>query len=288
MRFHLCHIIPDDRRFHGLNGHLEVIETVRWGLEALGHQVTVAKNAVEAGAVNIIFGYQALNETAVKTLPPDTIVYNLEQIAHAPPEAMPAIARYAAEHFRIWDYSARNLAVWRALTPRQEPLVVPIGYAPILTRIPKQEEDIDVLFYGMPSEARLSVFGEICASGLSAVYACGLYGRPRDELIARAKVVLNLNLYTGKIFEIVRVSYLLANSKAVMANIYPDIDVESDMRNAVLLTPAERITQSCVKLVVDDGARRALESRGVQAMKCRDIRKLLRPAVAAWIEQPPS
>jgi len=86
----LCHVIPDDRRFHGLNGHLEVIETVRWGLEALGHRVTVAKNSADAGAMNVVFGYQALSEAAARALPDGSIVYNLEQVGHAPPEAMPA------------------------------------------------------------------------------------------------------------------------------------------------------------------------------------------------------
>ena len=38
----------------------------------------------------------------------------------------------------------------------------------------------------------------------------------RDDLIARAKVVLNINKHQAKIFEIVRVSYLMANAKAVV------------------------------------------------------------------------
>jgi hypothetical protein len=275
VHFHLCHVIPDDRRFHGLNGHLEVIETVRWGLEALGHGVSVAKNSTVPGAVNIIFGFQALNEAAASALPPDSIVYNLEQIAHAPPEAMPPIAQYAAKHLRIWDYSSRNLQVWRALHPNCQPRLVPIGYAPGLTRIAKREEEIDVLFYGMPSEARLTVFGEICSAGLSAVFACGLYGCPRDELIARAKVVLNLNLYAGKIFEIVRVSYLLANAKTVVANTYPGLEVEPDVGQAVMLVPPEQIVQTCLSLVEDNAARRSLEQRGLEAMRRRDVRQVL-------------
>ena len=279
MRFHLSHIFPD-ARFHGLNGYLEVIETIRWGLEALGHQVTVAKNTAETGAVNIIFGYQMLNEAAVRALPSGTIIYNLEQVAHAAPGQMPPIAEYAAGHLRIWDYSPRNLPVWRSLHPGCQPRLVPIGYAPCLTRIARREEDIDVLFYGLPSDARLGVFRDICVAGLRAVFACGIYGRARDELIARSKIVLNLNLYAGKIFEIVRVSYLLANARAVVANAYAGIEVEPDLREALLFAPVDQIVATCARLAQDDAARLALGQRGLEVMKRRDIRQILSSALA--------
>ena len=162
-----------------------------------------------------------------------------------------------------------------ALHSNCEPRLAPIAYAPVLTRIPNREEDIDVLFYGMPSEARLAVFGEICSAGLRAVFACGLYGPPRDDLISRAKIVLNLNLYAGKIFEIVRVSYLLANAKAVVANDYQGIDVEPELRDAVAIAPLERIVDTCVGLVSDNAARMALGRRGFEAMKRRDVRDTL-------------
>jgi hypothetical protein len=278
VRFHLTHIVPDPR-LHGLNGYLEVMETVRWGLEALGHQVSTARNAAVPGAINILFGAQLLSEAEVESLPADSIVYNLEQIGHVPPEKMWPNFISAARRLRVWDYSRSNLPVWRALHAACEPRLVPIGYAPTLTRIPKRDEEIDVLFYGLPSDLRLGVFADICKAGLRAVYACGLYGRERDELIARAKLVLNLNLYAGRIFEVVRVSYLLANSKAVVSNDHPGLDIEPDLRAAVELAPVEQIVASCIRLVGDDPARRALEQRGMRVMQNRDIRPILRTAL---------
>jgi len=35
-RYHLAHIIPDPR-LHSLKGFQEVVDTVAWGLERLGH-----------------------------------------------------------------------------------------------------------------------------------------------------------------------------------------------------------------------------------------------------------
>jgi len=280
MHFHITHIVPDPRA-HGLYGYFEVMETLRWGLEALGHQVTAAVNAGTAGAAHIVFGFQMLEEEGLRTLPPDSIVYNLEQMANVPPEEMKPSVRYVAEHLRVWDYARQNLPVWQSLRPVREPRLVPIGYAPTLTRIPKRaDEEIDVLFYGLPSDARLAVFRQLCLAGLRCVFASGLYGPPRDDLIARAKIVLNLNLYPrSRIFEIVRVSYLLANSKAVVSDIYEDSYVEPDLRDAVAFAPPDQILATCKRLIQDAAARRALEQRGLEAMRRRDIRSILSSAL---------
>jgi hypothetical protein len=105
---------------------------------------------------------------------------------------------------------------------------------------------------------------------------CGLYGKARDELIARSKLVVNIHLYEpSKVFEIVRVSYLLANRKAVVADIDGDTYIDDDMRTAIKVTTAPQLVNDCVKLAADDVARTALEEAGFAAMEKRDIRKAL-------------
>jgi len=128
----------------------------------------------------------------------------------------------------------------------------------------------------LPGKDRLDAFHYLCHSGLITVFVCGLYGRARDELIGRSKIVVNINLYEQcKIFEIVRVSYLLANRKAVVADIAPDAYIEQDMRSAIRITTPQQLVGDCVKLVTDDGARAALEEAGFAAIERRDIRKVL-------------
>ena len=53
--------------------------------------------------------------------------------------------------------------------------------------------------------------------GINVKALFGVYGRERDKLIARSKIVLNMHHYSSQIFEIVRVFYLLTNRKAVVA-----------------------------------------------------------------------
>src|SRR6185437_16081556 len=66
--FHLMHCIPDPR-MHGLNGYKEVIETVGWGLEQLGHRATYAVNERSPDATNIVFGAQVMPVSSLAELP---------------------------------------------------------------------------------------------------------------------------------------------------------------------------------------------------------------------------
>ena len=279
-RFNIAQLIPDDR-VHGVHGFREVIETVDWGLTALGLEVTRSVNRGVNDGTNIIFGFHALSATAIEALPPDTIVYNFEQMAGRDVDAIRPAYHAAARRLRIWEYSERNLPVWNQLHPALGVVHVPVGWAPVLERIPEDvEKDIDVLFYGFPGALRLEVFDQLCRMGARSVFACGLYGEGRDNLIARAKLVLNLNFYeSSSIFEVVRVSYLLANAKAVVANANADMFVESDLLGAVAFAPREQVAAACVALLADEQARARLGERGREIIRRRDIRPILARAL---------
>jgi hypothetical protein len=190
-----------------------------------------------------------------------------------------------ASKFRIWDYTRANMATWTSLSPRHAIKLVPVGYAPILKRIESAaEQDIDVLIYGAVGEQRLAVFaglGRLLNGGLSTVFASGLYGASRDNLIARSKIVLNVNnIPWSKTFEIVRVSYLLANAKAVVADIYPDSYIEEDVASGVIFVPTALVAKTCWELLADDARRTQLERQGFACIARRDIRLLLAAALA--------
>lgn len=281
-RFHISHIIPHPN-LHGLRGYREVIETLQWGLASLGYEVDASVNVISTASRNIVFGFQMLADADFERLPPDTIVYNLEQFAGLSDDQIKPVARAAARRLQIWEYSERNLGAWQRLQPLHPVVHVPIGWAPTLTRITRSDpQDIDVLHYGIPSDFRFAVFNALCQQGLSCVYACGLYGESRDSLIARSKLVLNLNLYSqSRIFEIVRVSYLLANAKAVVADLHPDTFIEPDLRDAVAFAVPEKIVECCHRLLEDEPARRKLEKQGEETMRQRDIRPILSRALEA-------
>jgi hypothetical protein len=281
MKFNLSHILTDPRKQHGMMGYQDVIETVRWGLTELGHDVTVKMNFVAGDRINILFGFQVMREAELKAIPRNSIIYNFEQIAQMPPEMLPPIVHLAARTLRIWDYSPANIETWKKMQLKFPPVLVPVGWSPTISRItPAAVQDIDVLFYGLPSPARTKVMSELSNAGVKLLYASGIYGSTRDGLISRAKLVLNINRQeTKRVFEIVRVSYLLANGKAVVSDVYPESIIEPDMREAVAFADLDQVAQRCIQLLGDEPSRKRLEERAPEVMRARDIRQILQTAL---------
>ena len=276
MKYHLAHIVPNPR-MHGLNGYKDVIDTLQWGLDQLGYEVTYAINQISGEATNIIFGAQMIPAATLRLLPADTIVYQLEQLRdNTKPDYL-----YALRTFNVWDYSKSNVEFLRKLSPACDVRLVPVGFAPVLERVVKLEaQDIDVLMYGAGGQERLSAIYALSQSGLVTVFVSGLYGAARDALIARAKLVLNVTLYR-RVFEIVRVSYLLANKKAVVTVVDPSADVRDEFKGAIQFSDPKSLVRDCEALVQDEDGRHALEGSGYSIFKQRDIRDILSAALAA-------
>lgn len=269
--FHLMHCVPN-RLMHGLYGYLEIIQTVEWGLKQLGHQVSYGVNEARRNCKNIIFGAHVLPVELLSRLPPDSVVYNFEQMRGLKPDQIRAEVFEIARKFEIWDYTAANISGWAALD-RSDVSVVPVSYAPILTRIPEcADQDIDVLIYGKSGQQRLRCFDQLSRSGLTTVFISGLYGAARDELIARSRLILNVTAYEhSKIFEIARVSYLLANRKAVVAIVDPETYIEQDLRSACCYTDEAKFLQNCTQLLDDAGLRTRIRNAGFDIFSQRAI-----------------
>jgi hypothetical protein len=266
---------------HGLNGYLEVIQTIQWGLEQSGHQARYGLNSVDPQAINILFGFQVLSMDDLSKMPRNTIIYHMEQIRDVPPERLRPQCHYAAQNFEIWDYTDANADTWKTLKAKCVQ-IVPIGYAPLLTRIARPAlQDIDVLLYGLTNPLRLQALHRLSRAGLSVVYLSGLYGQARDDLIARSKIILNATLYEqSQIFEVVRVSYLLANAKAVVAIRAPKIWVDPDIENAVCFTTLERMVEDCRNLCANEDQRARIEATALDIIRKRDICPIIGEALS--------
>jgi hypothetical protein len=247
-------------------GFREVAETVAGGLGALGHDAVVVAGPPPAGRRAIVLGANLLGRHPVE-LPADAILYNLEQVEPGSPwfgsEQLDLFRRH-----RVWDYSARNAARLAALGV-PAPVVVPIGYVPEMTRIAAGAEDIDVLFYGSMNPRRSAIVRRLRADGLRVEAAFGVYGAARDALIARAKVVLNVHFYEAKVFEVVRVSYLLANRKAVVSERGADPDEEAPFAPALRFARYDELARECRELVTSAAERRRLGDAGLDVMRGR-------------------
>lgn len=211
--------------------------------------------------------------------PPGLVLYNLEQVqsgsAWITPQYLDLLRAYP-----VWDYSARNI---EALAREGvSAILCGVGYAPGLTRIPHAPiQDIEVLFVGSMNPRRRAALNDLAARGVKVRAVFGVYGPERDALIARAKIVINLHFYEAQLFEIVRVSYLLANRVCVVSESGLDAELEAPFREGVAFAPYDRLTQTCLDLLSAPERREALAAAGFAAFAARPQAPMLARALAA-------
>jgi glycosyltransferase involved in cell wall biosynthesis len=261
----------------------EVAQALHFGLLALGQDSVLTERLDLDDRSTIVLGSNLLARYGLEP-PKNAILYNLEQVhydsddsAWMTPALFDLFRRYP-----VWDYSQANIERLAALqVPRLTH--VPIGYVPELTRIVPGPEDIDVLFYGSIDERREAVLDKLRAKGLRVKSLFGVYGASRDAWIARSKIVINMHVsyYKAQIFEIVRVSYLLANRRVVVSERGADPTEEHDLESGVAFAEYDELVDRCVELIEDEQARRELGERGYQAFSARSQAAILRRALAA-------
>lgn len=267
---------PDNQHPFAFN---EAIEFLLHSLRELGCAVDSGENEFIPDGTNILFGSHLLTREILPSLPSNCVVFNAEQIGSGSPLDS-QVYREVLARYPVWDYSARNVANLRAALASDRVFHVPIGYAPQLTRIaPARVEDIDVLFYGSMNERRKSILDALGRAGLAVHHAYGVYGAERDSLIARARVVLNVHYYDTKIFEIFRVSYLLANRKAVVSEFSADAEFDLNLRDAVAWAEYHDLAGACRALVRDVAARERLAARGFECFSRLTFRDELAQAM---------
>lgn len=255
----------------------EVSETIQYGLAELGHDCVLTNRWLPDRRIILLCPF------AIATLgvvpPAGTILYNLEQVFVDSPFFTPTILSIF-RRYPVVDYSKQNIERLGKMGVSARWL--PIGYVQELTRIQSApEEDIDVLFYGGATVRRLAVLDTLAVRGLRVKLLNDVYGAARDDFIARSKVVLNMHNSHGdlemEVFESVRVSYLLANRKAVVSQ---RGDGHEDFLEAVAFSDYGELADRCAALVRDDAARRELGQRGFEVMSKRSEGEYLKAALA--------
>ena len=263
MRYNIC-IVQPNQYIHSL-AFLELGEMLLYSLQDLGFQVQLQFNQIDPNARNILIGCHLLDTNYIQSIPKSTVILNTEQIYADSTDWSGPIFEWT-KHFETWDYSERNILKFNELGVD---LVrhLKIGFQKELARIPKADaQDIDVLFYGSMNERRLVIINDLKAAGLKVHTAFGIYGSERDQLISKAKLVLNHHFYQSQIFEIVRVFYLLSNSIAVVGEVNPSSSINPIYLNGIFASPYENLTSACIQLIQDNALRRRLEKKAFETI----------------------
>lgn len=259
----------------------EIAETIHYGLLALGHDSQLVglrpdRQLPDPDRWHIVLGSNLLPLYPM-ALPTHSILYNLEQLSLGSPWMHPNLLELFEEHL-IWDYSQKNLELLASFGI-DHAVHVPIGYMPQLSRLePAAIEDVDVLFYGSMNPRRRQILEALEARGVKVQRIFGVYGAARDAWIARAKIVLNLHLYDAHVFELVRVSYLLANHKFVISEVGTDPS-EQAFASGVVFAAYEDLVDVCLDYLNRPDDRRRIAASGFQLMVQHPETDCLNPAV---------
>lgn len=254
----------------------EVAETVHLALLRLGHVSTLSDDLGIRNRRHIVFGSNTLSWWDLE-VPDDAILYNLEQIVPGSKWAREDLLSLLRRH-TVWDYSLHNVKALEAQGARNV-RHVPIGAVPELNRIPVAgRQDIDILLVGGLNDRRRWPIEQLRDTGLNVHALTDIYGPARDKLYARAKIVLNIH-YDLRVFEIVRVSYLLANGIFVVSEDCVNQDETAEFSDAVVFADYDRIVETCLRYLADPEARAARAAAGSEIMRRRPAVKYLRDAV---------
>lgn len=128
------------------------------------------------------------------------IVYNLEQLFPGSVWANQFTFDWLKQADEIWDYDLDNIRYLGSFGLRAK--YVPLEYTTAVmyeTKAP-EEKDIDVLFYGAPTNRRMKLLQ--AWMGMSqyhakTVIATGIRGQDLVNYIQRSKIILNLHAFDG-------------------------------------------------------------------------------------------
>ena len=243
----------------------EVALGLQGGFRELGIHAPVITDRQRIRGTAIVLGANLLPLMKGTKPPGKSILYNLEQITPGSDWLTADYLKLLKRH-RVWDYSRYNIEQLKELGIR-DITHCPIGYSEALGRIELTEErDIDVLFYGSMNERRLQILEQLVESGLRVETLFGVYGEQRDALIARSKLVLNIHYYPAKIFEIVRISWLLANGVCVVSEDSPIDSALESVQDGIIQAPYDGLVRTC-RQVIEDGTWISTGRRGFDVFR---------------------
>jgi hypothetical protein len=241
-------------------------ELIKFSLIDNNRQAAINENFIDEMAFNIIIGGHLMDRSMVRDLPKRTIVFNTEQFGQGP-ESWKEVIFELMQKFVAWDYSAINVDLFKSAGVKSIKHFE-IGYHDKLKRIPGDlKKKIDVFFYGVLTKNRLVILDELEKRGLRVEKIEGIYGRERDYLISRSNIILNLHAHPTKIFEIIRVHYLMNNAKAVVCQVDNDTKIDSRYLEGISFSRYENLVEKCIELIENKNLIRELEIKSIETIR---------------------
>jgi len=241
----------------------EIAFLLKNSIISCGYTCDMTINELATDRINIILGYHLLAPNSglaqFRCIP-----YQLEQLGAGNSVFSEVAKRTLLQALSVWDYSPENIAFLRNQGIQAKHL--PIGFHETLQQLPHNTlKDIDILFYGSMGDRRKAIITQLQANkSINVQTIFGVYGKERDALIARSKIILNVHYYPAQIFEAVRISYLLNNRCCVVSEeslVYPYQGVN------LVMVPYERIVDTCTEILGEEKTPSFIANRNFEEFK---------------------
>lgn len=157
----------------------------------------------------------------------------------------------------VWDFSPRNVEYFTGkgircvLVGTRVPMDIFFpGSDPMYRHFSGREKDIDVLFYGAKCARRKSIENAFIQSGLKAVFRYyNLFNDERDELVSRAKIVVNVHYWPMASLETHRIEYLCSRGKCILSERSSDEELDKEYETSVVFSPIGEMVTTSKKLL---------------------------------------
>lgn len=268
----------------------EISEILAGGLNDLGHACRIQMFTLEPSCINIVLPAVLFPSDALDRVPPSTIFYNVEGLQHLTQANQSAMIEILKRGLPVWDFGRENFAWYEAAGFGGAPAYLPLGYSSAidrLARLPWEERTIDVMFFGRLSQRRLDILARLMASSLSIGIFANLYGEGRDDLISRAKVIVDIPTVTPFVAENPRLTFCASNRKLCVSEL-PAYPLDPRWSDAVAFVAFEEIVSTCEGLARNRDVALAREEQAYEAMRSMPMADLLGAALAGTAPRLPA
>ncbi len=260
----------------------EISEILTGGLNDLGHACRIQMFTLEPSCINIVLPAVLFPSDALDRVPPSTIFYNVEGLQHLTQANQSAMMAILERGLPVWDFGRENFGWYQAAGFGDAPAYLPLGYSTAidrLERLPWEDRKIDVMFFGRLSQRRLDILARLMASSLSIGIFANLFGEARDNLISRAKVVVDIPAVAPFVAENPRLVFCASNQKLCVSE-RPAYPLDPRWSEAVSFVAFEEIVSTCEDLARDRDVALAREEQAYEAMRSMPMAGLLEAALA--------
>jgi hypothetical protein len=204
----------------------------------------------------------------IDALPQNYIAWNLEPLSSGSPHLTQRLVRKLVNARALLHYNPLEIDFVKRFNPNV--MCLPFSYHKSLENMYNLNlpiiQDIDVLFYGTPTEYRLRTIETIKNAGINIVAHTynSVYAKQRDEYICRSKIVLLINVFDNNP-DMVRLVYLLSQKKCIVVDKFGN-DTLINVYNSFPIVENSMLVDTIQQLLADENKRNEIANNSYQEL----------------------